>query len=191
MAAMAWNEGTLASNDAAGKGSKTPTCAALKYAREYPIVALLAPCPFLSEGPAARLAWLTAHHGPNRVSRFFIERRREGLKDAVYCAYLERSPGSDIAAAASGAVAPASGDGDAPRDVLMWSRKWRQSTASQYVISSDFADLSLDRQRRGPGYMGKLKVRMVWPHLRGFTQEVRAGKSFKSSHSTQHHVGCS
>ena len=174
---QAQDEGSSLAAAAAAKQGATPSCAALKYVREHPVEALAAPCPRLDESSGARLAWLTAHHGPNRVGRFLIERRREGLHDATYAAYLERAPTFTAPAAAleAGAVAAAacggSGEGEArdgscsapPRDVLLWSKKWRKSLASQYVISTDLEDLASDRQKRGAGYIGKLKV-SVWRH---------------------------
>jgi len=40
---------------------------------------------------------------------------------------------------------------------LLWARKWRKARVRQYVISADPDDLTMERQKRGPGYVGKLK----------------------------------
>ena len=64
------------------------------------------------EGPPAaamplaeRVAWLRRHHAPDRCYRFFIERRRDGLKSARYRAFTDGAK-LDSPSRLSGVTAP-------------------------------------------------------------------------------------
>jgi hypothetical protein len=114
---------------------------------------------------AARKHWLVSHHGPNQFGEFFVQRHRESLKETTYFAYLEKNDSSGSAAAAAAATESA---GQPPpftprssaegRDVLLWARRWRKARVVQYVVSTALEDLSVERQKRSAGYLGKLKV---------------------------------
>lgn len=76
------------------------------------------------------MTWIQSLHGPNVVLDFKIHRIRNGV-DIIYCALLET--GNDI------------------REPILWAKKWRKSTSSQYTISMDVEDLDMPREQRGKG----------------------------------------
>lgn len=153
-------------NSKSPPSSKPNVCSAYAYVRESPFQAIPPSdlCPqindkMLSDVAAksaswAGTAWLaqgseqatraksfSAHYGPNRVGRLVVIRHRDGgvlggvkAGDVTYSLHL-----------------------DATGPALLWARKWRKARVRQYVISADPNDLTMERQKRGPGYVGKLK----------------------------------
>jgi hypothetical protein len=113
---------------------------------------------------AARLSWLVKHHGPNQFGEFFVQRHRESLKETTYFAYVATRSGASNGAAAAGSEAASQPPPSTPReyaaerDIMMWGRRWLKARASQYVMSTTYDDLSVERQKRSSGYLGKLKV---------------------------------
>lgn len=86
----------------------------------------------------ARRTWVLTQHGPNTFTSFIIRRRREpGRSTVTYEAIVEREGASDV---------------------IMSARRWQASRSVQLVFSLVADDLEKERAKRGPHYLGKLKV---------------------------------